>query len=115
MLGDAVCLLSQCWFLPSSFLLCCLCSASAAAANVRGERLRVFGRALSILNHKCVGRSFSTSFCHARHAPPRTDPLFQLIELLKSEDKQVVAIACYDLGEFVRFYPSGKTIAKHLG
>eukprot|EP00903_Cladosiphon_okamuranus_P020575 g18886.t1 len=41
--------------------------------------------------------------------------LKQLIELLKSEDKQVVSIACYDLGEFVRFYPNGKTIAKHLG
>lgn len=41
--------------------------------------------------------------------------LKQLIELLKSEDKNVVAIACYDLGEFVRFYPSGKTIARHLG
>lgn len=39
----------------------------------------------------------------------------QLIELLKSEDKNVVSIACYDLGEFVRFYPSGKTIVKHLG
>ncbi|CAM9887279.1 unnamed protein product [Ectocarpus sp. 4 AP-2014] len=41
--------------------------------------------------------------------------LKQLIELLKSEDKSVVSIACYDLGEFVRFYPSGKTIVKHLG
>lgn len=39
----------------------------------------------------------------------------QLIDLLKSEDKQVVSIACYDLGEFVRFYPSGKTIVKTLG
>ncbi|CAM9151453.1 unnamed protein product [Ascophyllum nodosum] len=47
-----------------------------------------------------------------------TDEFFivkQLIELLKSEDKNVVSIACYDLGEFVRFYPSGKTIARHLG
>lgn len=41
--------------------------------------------------------------------------LCQLIELLKSEDKSVIAIACYDLGEFVRFYPSGKTIVRHLG
>lgn len=41
--------------------------------------------------------------------------LKQLIELLKSEDKSVVSIACYDLGEFVRFYPSGKTIVRHLG
>lgn len=41
--------------------------------------------------------------------------LKQLIELLKSEDKSVVSIACYDLGEFVRFYPSGKTIVRYLG
>lgn len=56
------------------------------------------------------------------HAPPfrlycpLPDALrVQLIQLLKSEDKSVVSIACYDLGEFVRFYPSGKTIVRHLG
>eukprot|EP00611_Tribonema_gayanum_P008690 TRINITY_DN18276_c0_g1_i1.p2 TRINITY_DN18276_c0_g1~~TRINITY_DN18276_c0_g1_i1.p2 ORF type:complete len:459 (-),score=202.00 TRINITY_DN18276_c0_g1_i1:315-1691(-) len=38
-----------------------------------------------------------------------------LIGLLRSEDETVVAIACYDLGEFVRFYPTGKAILKHLG
>mmetsp|Transcript_4032 Transcript_4032/g.5561 ORF Transcript_4032/g.5561 Transcript_4032/m.5561 type:complete len:452 (+) Transcript_4032:69-1424(+) len=37
-----------------------------------------------------------------------------LIGLLESDDKDVVAIACYDLGEFVRFYPTGKQILKHL-
>jgi V-type H+-transporting ATPase subunit H len=31
-----------------------------------------------------------------------------LIQLLKSSDDEVVAVACYDLGEFVRFYPNGK-------
>lgn len=41
--------------------------------------------------------------------------ILQLIELLKSEDKSVVSIACYDIGEFVRFYPSGRTIVRHLG
>ncbi|CAM9504958.1 unnamed protein product [Choristocarpus tenellus] len=41
--------------------------------------------------------------------------LKQLIDLLKSEDEKVVSIACYDLGEFVRFYPSGKAIVRHLG
>jgi V-type H+-transporting ATPase subunit H len=39
----------------------------------------------------------------------------RLIDLLKSEDEVVVAIACYDLGEFVRFYPTGKAILKYLG
>ena len=28
---------------------------------------------------------------------------------------QVVAVACYDLGEFVRFYPNGKSLVKNLG
>lgn len=27
----------------------------------------------------------------------------------------MIAIACYDLGEFVRFYPQGKAISKNLG
>ena len=31
-----------------------------------------------------------------------------LIDLLKSDDNEVVSVACYDLGEFVRFYPNGR-------
>jgi V-type H+-transporting ATPase subunit H len=38
-----------------------------------------------------------------------------LIALLSSKDEEVAAIACYDIGEFVRFYPNGKAIAKRLG
>lgn len=41
--------------------------------------------------------------------------LKELIELLRSEDPDVVSVACYDLGEFVRFYPNGKSIVKNLG
>lgn len=33
----------------------------------------------------------------------------QYILLLHSNDEETVAVACYDLGEFVRFYPSGKS------
>jgi len=32
-----------------------------------------------------------------------------------SKDDDVVAIACYDLGEFVRFYPNGRLVAKGMG
>lgn len=38
-----------------------------------------------------------------------------LIALVTSEDEDVSAIACYDIGEFVRFYPNGRSIAKRLG
>ena len=38
-----------------------------------------------------------------------------LITLLSSKDEEVVAIACYDIGEFVRFYPNGRSITKRLG
>lgn len=38
-----------------------------------------------------------------------------LIALLSSKDDEITAIACYDIGEFVRFYPNGKAIAKRLG
>jgi len=38
-----------------------------------------------------------------------------LIALLSSKDDEVAAIACYDIGEFVRFYPNGRAIAKRLG
>ncbi len=38
-----------------------------------------------------------------------------LIALLSSNDDEIAAIACHDIGEFVRFYPNGKAIAKRLG
>ncbi|CAK4068083.1 unnamed protein product [Aphanomyces euteiches] len=38
-----------------------------------------------------------------------------LIDLLESDDPKTVAVALYDLGDFVRFYPNGKHIAKRLG
>ncbi|KAI9914427.1 hypothetical protein PsorP6_007806 [Peronosclerospora sorghi] len=38
-----------------------------------------------------------------------------LIDLLDSDDAKTVAVALFDLGEFVRFYPNGKHIAKRLG
>lgn len=38
-----------------------------------------------------------------------------LIALLGSKDEDVAAIACYDIGEFVRHYPNGRAIAKRLG
>jgi V-type H+-transporting ATPase subunit H len=38
-----------------------------------------------------------------------------LITLLSSKDEEVAAIACYDVGEFVRHYPNGRAIAKRLG
>jgi len=38
-----------------------------------------------------------------------------LIALLSSKDEDVAAIACYDIGEFVRHYPNGRQIAKRLG
>ena len=30
-------------------------------------------------------------------------------------DDDISAIACFDLGEFVRFYPNGRSIARKLG
>lgn len=41
--------------------------------------------------------------------------LKQLIQLLHSDDKTVIAIALYDLGEFTRFYPNGRLVVSHLG
>jgi len=38
-----------------------------------------------------------------------------LIALLSSRDEEIAAIACHDIGEFVRFYPNGRAIAKRLG
>ena len=38
-----------------------------------------------------------------------------LISLLTSSDEEIAAVACHDIGEFVRFYPNGRSIAKRLG
>ena len=38
-----------------------------------------------------------------------------LISLLSSNDEDIAAIACFDLGEFCRHYPNGRAIAKRLG
>lgn len=38
-----------------------------------------------------------------------------LIALVNSNDDEIAAIACYDIGEFVRHYPNGRSIAKRLG
>lgn len=38
-----------------------------------------------------------------------------LIMLAAGDDENVAAIACYDIGEFVRRYPNGRAIAKRLG
>ena len=39
-----------------------------------------------------------------------------LVGLLGSdEDFTTVAVACYDIGQFVRFYPNGKMIVEHWG
>jgi V-type H+-transporting ATPase subunit H len=38
-----------------------------------------------------------------------------LIALLSSKDEEACAVACFDIGEFVRHYPNGRAIAKRLG
>jgi hypothetical protein len=38
-----------------------------------------------------------------------------LIKLAHSSDEEIAAIACFDIGEFVRHYPNGKHIARRLG
>ncbi|GAX28841.1 V-type H+-transporting ATPase subunit H [Fistulifera solaris] len=38
-----------------------------------------------------------------------------LIALLSNRDEEVAAIACFDIGEFVRHYPNGRAIVKRLG
>ena len=38
-----------------------------------------------------------------------------MIALTASHDEEVQSIACYDIGEFVRHYPNGRTIARSLG
>lgn len=41
--------------------------------------------------------------------------LKRLIALAASDDEDIATIACYDIGEFVRHYPNGRSIAKRLG
>jgi len=41
--------------------------------------------------------------------------LKKLISLVNSPDEDVAAIACFDIGEFVRHYPNGRHIAKAFG
>lgn len=38
-----------------------------------------------------------------------------VVELLEHEDDKVKAIACYDLGEFARFFPLGRNLLEHMG
>jgi V-type H+-transporting ATPase subunit H len=38
-----------------------------------------------------------------------------LIMLAAGDDEDMAAVACYDIGEFVRHYPNGRGIAKRLG
>lgn len=38
-----------------------------------------------------------------------------LVSLLSSPDDETVSIACYDLGEWARFYPNGRSLVKKLG
>ena len=38
-----------------------------------------------------------------------------LIKLVVSDDDEVAAVACFDIGEFARHYPNGRIIAKRLG
>jgi V-type H+-transporting ATPase subunit H len=43
-------------------------------------------------------------------------PLKKLIQLLRNaEEDDILAIACFDLGEFIRHYPNGKSIVNRLG
>jgi len=39
----------------------------------------------------------------------------KIIGYLKSDNNVTVAIALYDLGEFTRFYPNGRSVTKSLG
>lgn len=54
---------------------------------------------------KCVGGATRLS----RHNPFRAS---LLVELLESDDATTVAVACHDLGEFVRYYPAGKAVSR---
>lgn len=37
------------------------------------------------------------------------------MNLAAGDDEEVAAIACFDIGEFVRHYPSGRALVKRLG
>jgi len=41
--------------------------------------------------------------------------LKRLVALTTCNDDDVAAVACYDIGEFARYYPNGRLIAKQLG
>ena len=41
--------------------------------------------------------------------------IHDLVRLTASLDEEVAAIACFDLGEFVRHYPNGRLIASRMG
>lgn len=41
--------------------------------------------------------------------------LKKLIVLLASEDEDIASVACFDIGEFARHYPNGRSILKRLG
>lgn len=38
-----------------------------------------------------------------------------VIELLDHDDDKVKSIACYDLGEFARYFPMGRNLLERLG
>ena len=38
-----------------------------------------------------------------------------LIQLAGSDDDEIASVACFDIGEFVRHYPNGRSVAKRLG
>lgn len=75
-------------------------------------------------NIKCFGNFYnivhSENFFQENHKKLEgLDGNFQilkrLIALTTCDDDDVAAIACYDIGEFVRCYPNGRLIAKQLG
>ena len=41
--------------------------------------------------------------------------LKRLILLVTSDDEDVASVACYDIGEFVRHYPNGRSITNRFG
>jgi V-type H+-transporting ATPase subunit H len=38
-----------------------------------------------------------------------------LIDLIRADDDRTKSIACYDLGEFARFFPMGRQMLEHMG
>ena len=39
----------------------------------------------------------------------------QLVSLLGSEDPQVLAVACNDVAEFIKYHPEGRRLATQYG